>query len=148
MQTTFARPSQFAGGSYFKPLEHMLDVALLIEPTSVDREVPNTYKGETKNRDEVTSDITVFKTAEALEKGEPSEVIKGCRVVHGMLTSTLDKAIGQPVPARLEKISTRTGGSGYVFRDLSADIEQKLAAYYQSREAAIDAAMDDVPDFD
>jgi hypothetical protein len=143
-------PSSFAGGSVFKPKDHMQDVAFLIEPKSVNRQVPNTYQGKTSYRDEVTCDITVFATLESLEKGEPSEIMKATRTVHPMLSDTLDKVLAagpdNAVAVRLDKVNTKNG-SGFVFRDLDGERAALVGAYAEKREAAVAAAVADAPDF-
>lgn len=135
----FAKPSDVSGGTFFKPAEHMNDLALLIEPTAIVKGVENTYQGRTTLRDEVTADITVFGTSEALEKGEPSAVMKGARVVHAMLTSTLERVMGGAMVAVVRKIPTRSG-SGFAFRDVEWETEAVVGAYFEQREAAVDQA--------
>lgn len=141
------KTSDFVGGAYFKPLEHMNDLALLIEPKSIQRDVPSTYQNVTRMRDEVLADVTVFANTDALRDGEPSEVIRAAKVVHGMLTDTLSKIMGEATICTIVKIPTK-GGSGYVFRDASDEATGAVAAYYDKRNAALDAATADAPDFD
>jgi hypothetical protein len=139
----FAKPSDYAGSSYFKPKEHMNDLALLVEPKTIDRDVPSTYNNQTRVRDEVISDVTVFANQAALENGEPTTIIKSTKVTHGMLTSTLEKILGGAMVATVTKIQTQAG-SGFVFRDVDAAIEQQVGAYFTSRSEATAAA----PGFD
>ena len=139
----FAKPSEFTGGAYFKPLDHMNDVALLVEPKRIDKNVENTYGGQTRTRDEVTATVSVFATSEALEEGRPSAVMGDVRVVHGMLTSTLERLIGGAMVGVIRRVQTKSG-SGYVFRDVEPGIEAQVAAYFDNRSAAV-AAM---PSFD
>jgi hypothetical protein len=135
----FAKPSDFAGASYFKPAEHMTDLALLIEPKSVAKNVPSTYNNQTRNRDEVIADIAVFSNQAELDSGNPGKVMKSCKIVHGMLTSTAEKLVGQAFVATVQKIPTQAG-SGYVFRDVDSASEAKVGAYYSARtEAAANA---------
>jgi hypothetical protein len=149
MSFSFAKPSAISGGTFFKPLDHMNDLALLIEPTSIVKGVENTYQGRTTLRDEVTADVTVFANSEALEKGEPTEVIKGARVVHGMLTSTLERVMGGAMVAVVRKIPTQNG-SGYAFRDVEWEVEAAVGAYFEQREVAVDTARASgaMPSFD
>ena len=142
-----AKPSEFAGASFFKPAEHMTDLALLIEPKSVDKNVPSTYKGTTRNRDEVICDITVFANQAALDKGEPTSEMKSTKVTHGMLTSTVEKILGGAMVATVTKIPTQAG-EGYVFRDVSPETEAKVGAYYEGREKAVEDALASAPGFD
>lgn len=143
----FAKASDLGGGAFFKPADHMTDLALLIEPKRIDRNVESTYQGTSRLRDEVTADITVFKTQESLDKGEPTEVLKSVKVVHGMLTGSLEKVIDGAMLGIIRKIPTK-GGSGYAFRDPEADAEAKVANYYTQREAAAAEAVAEAPSFD
>jgi hypothetical protein len=143
----FAKPSDYAGNSFFKPAEHMTDLAILVEPKSIERGVPSTYNGNTRMRDEVLADISVFSDQGALDKGEPSKVMKNCKVVHGMLTSTLEKILGGATVAIVTKIPTEKG-EGFVFRDVDSDTENKVGAFFDAREAEVAAALEAVPDFE
>lgn len=143
----FAKPSDLTGGSFFKPGNHMNDLALLIEPKRLDRDVPNTYQSRTTNRDEVVCDITIFGTSESLEKGQPSEVLKNAKIVHGMLTKALSPIVGGAMVGVIRKIPTQAG-SGYAFRDVDASVEAQVGNYFEQREAAVSEALASVPDFD
>lgn len=144
---TFAKPSEFQGGTFFKPGEHMNDLALLIEPKSVAKDRTHTYQGRTSTRDEVTADVTAFPTEESLDKGNPT-VIKNAVFTHGMLTSTLERVgMGGVTVAVIRKVPTKAG-SGYAFRDVDSSTEGKVGNYYVNREKAINEALADVPDFD
>lgn len=147
MSSPFVKPSEVARGEFFKPANHMTDLALLIEAKRIDRNVPNEYKGVTKPRDEVTADITIFGTSEALEKGVPTRVLRAAVVVHAGLTSRLEQAIGAPFLGVVRKQEMKNG-SGYTFEDCNAAVEEQVAAFYTKREAAIKAALADAPDFD
>lgn len=144
-----ARPSQFAAGAYFKPAEHMQDIALLFEPTKVDKGVPNTYNGKTSLRDEVTTTVTVFRTSEALEKGSPSTILTGVRVVHNGLTNKLDGLVADrgAMAGVIRKAATQAGGTAFVLDDLSDSVQSLIEAYYNTRNAEIEAAMAEAPDF-
>lgn len=147
MSSPFSKPSEFGGGSFFKPGDHMNDLAILVEPTKVNKDVPNTYNGVTKNRDEAFGRFTFFATQESLDNGIPTEIVEDAKSVHGMLTSTMERVIGGAIVAIVRKIPTKAG-SGYAFRDVEADVEAKVAAYYTAREAKVAEALADVPDFD
>ncbi|MDG4783228.1 hypothetical protein O7614_26565 [Micromonospora sp. WMMD961] len=136
----FAKPSSFSGGTFFRVSDHMTDLALLVEPKRIQKGVSNTYNGKTTLRDEVTADVTIFANSEALEKGEPSEVIKDAKFVHGMLTSTLEQVMGGAMVGILRRIPT-ANGSGYVFRDVAPEVESQVGDYYQKRESAVADAL-------
>lgn len=139
MTSPFAKPSDYAGSSFFKPADHMNDLALLIEPKTIARNVESTYQGTTRLRDEVVADISVFANQAALESGTPSAIVKSTKVVHGMLTSTLEKILGGAMVATVTKVPTK-GGSGYVFRDVKSETEAQVATYFGSRSEAAAAA--------
>lgn len=147
MGFTFAKPSEFAGGTFFKPAEHMNDLALMIEPKSIAKDRTHTYQGRSSVRDEVTADVTIFATEESLDKGTPT-VIKNAVFTHGMLTSTLERVgMGGVTVAVIRKVPTKAG-SGYAFRDVDSATEGKVGNYYVNREKVITEALADVPDFD
>lgn len=147
MSSPFSKPSEFGGGAYFKPGDHMNDLAILVEPTKINKDVPNTYNGVTKNRDEAFGRFTIFATSEALDSGQPSEILEDAKSVHGMLTSTMEKVIGGALVAVVRKVKTGAG-AGYAFRDVEKDVEAKVAAYFTAREAAVAEALADAPSFD
>ena len=148
MTSPFAKLSDLTGGTIFKAANHMNDQALMIEPKHINRGVPNTYNGKTTLRDEVTADITVFATSEALDKAEPTTVIKNAKVVHTMLTSTLEAFMGGVAVAVVRTVATKSG-QGYAFRPVEAGVEAAVAAYYERRAATMPAlpAADGVPSF-
>lgn len=139
----FAKPSDYAGSSYFKPKEYMNALALLVEPKSAAHDVPNEYRGKVSYRTEVVADITIFENQKQLEDGEPDNILKNCKIVHGMLSSTVEKIIGGAMVATVAEIDTKNG-SGYVFRDVEDDVEGQVGAYF----TALQAAADDAPSFD
>lgn len=145
----FGKASDFAGGAFFKPAEHMNDLALLIEPKSIDKGVTSVYQGQARTRDEVLCDITTFANSEALDTKTPTTIQKDVKIAHGMLTSTLERnGVGNPFVGILRKIPTK-GGSGYVFRDVENGAHlQVLTDYFVEREAAVAAALADAPGFE
>jgi hypothetical protein len=148
-QCPLAKPSEFTGGGFFKPADHLTDLALLVEPKRIDRGVQNTYQGRITLRDEVTCDIAIFATSEALDTRTPTATFKDVRVVHAMLTSTLERLIGGALVANVRKIPTKSG-SGYAFRDVDDPVQAAVSDYYDHREAQVTAALasGDMPSFD
>lgn len=142
------RSSEIQGGSaYFKPAEFDKAVALLVEPKSVQRDVPNTYAGVTKNRDEVTCDITVFQTAADLESGNGVEH-KGMTVTHPGITNRLSRAIDEAVVGRMgKKQFEKAPAPAWVIDDVDDATFDKVSEFYEAREAAVKAALDAVPSF-
>lgn len=137
----FAKVSDYAGASFFKPAEYLTALALLVEPKSIQKDVPSTYNNQTRNRDELIADISVFANQADLDSNTPSTVMKSTKIVHGMLTSTAEKFLdkGEIFASVVQKIPTQAG-SGYVFRDVDAATSGKVEAYYAARtEAAANA---------
>lgn len=143
----FSKPSEFAGGTYFKPAEHSNDLAILVEPKTVQHDVPNTYNGVSRARDEVTADLTFFANEESLSNATPSSVVKNAKVVHGMLTSSLEKILGGAMVATVQKVPTQKG-QGWAFRDVANEVEAQVGVYYKAREDSINEALADAPSFD
>lgn len=139
----FAKPSDYAGASFFKPKEHMTALALLIEPKTIDRGVPSTYNNQTRVRDEVIADVSVFANQNDLNNKKPSQILKSTKITHGMLTSTVEKILGGAMVATVQMTQTQAG-SGYVFRDVDPATEAIVGEYYSARSEAAAAA----PSFD
>lgn len=142
------RSSDIQGGSaYFKPEQFKDAVALLVEPKSVQRDVPNTYAGVTKNRDEVTADVTVFLSAADLANGNGVEH-KDMTVTHTGITNRLSRAIGEAVVGRLgKKQFEKSPAPAWVIDDVDDAAFDKVSEFYEAREAAVAAALADVPSF-
>lgn len=154
------RTSEIQGGSsYFKPEEFKKATALLIEPKSIQRDVPNEYMGVSKPRDEVVADVSVFWTEADLAEGKAVE-FKGMTFTHGGITNKLGKAIGDSLPGRMGKKKFPKSPQpawvidpdefpetveGVPLTDAEFDL---VSAYYDAREAAVKAALADAPGFD
>lgn len=143
MSFPFEKPSDHSGASFFPVKDHLNDVALMVEPKSVQLDVPNTYQGRTTTRDEVRCDVTVFANASSLDQGLPTKIYKDTVIHNTALASTLKKVMGKVMTARLAK-KQMSGGSGYVFEDLTDDENNKLASYWQKRSDTAASA----PSFD
>lgn len=136
------------GATFFKPAEYESAVALLIEPKSVQRDVPNTYLGVTKNRDEVTGDVTVFWSEADLAAGKGVEV-KGVTFGHPGITNKLSRALNESVVGRLgKKKFDKSPAPAWVINPVDPETFDKVASYYNSREAAVAEAIASVPSFD
>lgn len=146
MSSPFAKPSENQGGSFFKPADHMTVLALLVEPKSIQKNVENNYQGSISHRDEVTADVTIFNTSEALATGVPTSIQKNSTFTHGMLTSTLERIMGGATVAVVRKVPTKRG-EGFAFRDVDSTVEGQVAVYYTNREAARTEALANVPSF-
>lgn len=146
------RSSDIQGGSsFFKPAEFDKAVALLIEPLSVQRDVTFTpYQakpGVTDQRDEVTADVTVFASAADLAAGKGVEH-KAMTVTHKAITSRLSRVVGDQVVGIMgKKQFENSAAPAWVIDEVDDATFEKVAAFYEAREAAVAAALADVPSF-
>lgn len=143
----FVKPSELGGSSFFKPKSYKDAVAVLIEPKSVERDVPNFYKGNNLgNRDVITADVTVFHTADDL-KGGKAEILKSIKIDKVGIVNKVSRALGGAVPGYIGMTQGKNN-EYWDHLDLDPADEALLLAYYEKREAAVQAALADVPDFD
>lgn len=139
-----SRASDISGGSFLKPKEYYTATAVLFEPRRLDKDVDSKFG----RRDEIVGDFTIFETEEALEKGEPSEVLKSAKCSNSMIVSSLAKVIDGAAAGVLRDVPTKNG-SGPAIRDLAKDKHYDLIdKYIESRAAATAEALANVPDFD
>lgn len=145
-----AKPSELGGSSFFKPAEHVNDIALVVEPLSIAKNVPNTYRGKTSERDEVTANVTVFRDQAALDSKTPSDVLRGVKVTSTALVSKLEAILSAKPNDALPAIIRKESGENtyYAFKDLDDATLAKVAEWYEEREAQLQAAIADAPSFD
>lgn len=132
------------GGGFFNVKEHLGDLALLIEPKSIRKDVPNEFEGRTSLRDEVKADVSVFANQTDIEAKAPSQVLKGVTFVHVLLTRDLEPLIADSSGTIVTLDKTSKGS--YCMRVPEPDAEAAAEAYYEAREAA--AASFDDSEFD
>ncbi|MFY1620020.1 hypothetical protein [Micromonospora sp. WMMD736] len=137
---------------FFKPENHGADPALLFEPLGIREGV----QGKFGPRDHIKTKVTVFRTQEALDKGEPSsvEVVEiNATVLARDLKELMEEAkkTGDSSPALIATLlhyQPKGGGNkSWVFRQPRDADYDKAAAYYEAREAKLQAALSAVPDF-
>lgn len=149
-----AKKDSIGGGyaPFFKPENHGADLALIVEPISVRRNVPGNF-GE---RDHIKAKVTSFRTQEALDKGIPSSEdvveINATNLTKDLLEVMDDaKRTGDSSPALISTLNhyqPKGGGrKTWVFRQPGDADYDKAAAYYEAREQKLQAALDDVPPF-
>lgn len=143
---------------FLDPVNHAADLALIFEPKNW-RAGTSKYKDPKTDLPKVTQNVntlvTSFRSQSHLDKGEPFEVklyTINATVLARDLVELLDKAKaeGDSAPALiavLKKVPTSKGNDTWVFR-VPRDVDyNKVVAYYEKREAAMQAALDSVPDF-
>jgi hypothetical protein len=143
------------GGSlppFFRPENHAADLALIFEPQSVREGVP----GKFGPRDHVRAKVTAFRTQADLDKGVPhsEELVEiNATVLARDLKELLEnaKATGDTAPALIAVLNhyqPKGGGNkSWVFRQPRDDDYDKAAAFYETREAKVQAALAEVPSF-
>lgn len=137
---------------FFKAADHGADLALIFEPLSVRKDVPGNFGP----RDHVKTKVTVFRSEGDLDKKEPASIgtfdINDKNLAKD-LVELMDeaKAKGDNSPAliaTLQHYQPKGGGrKTWVFRQPQDADYDKAAAYYEAREAKLQAALADVPDF-
>jgi hypothetical protein len=142
---SFGKVSDHVTSGFFKPAEHMTNLALLVEPKSIARNVQSEYNGQIRTRDEVVADISIFANQADIDNKKPSQVLKSVKIVHALLTKDVEHFLPDgAICVRLKKVSTK-GGSAYAFEDISdATLLDAAKAYYDARSEAAAAA----PSFD
>ena len=139
------------GVPYFDPKKYVDAVALIVEPRSIRRNVPN----ENGPRDEVTAQITVFRTEPQLRRGEVAEVntfiITPKRLVRDLdELMAEERAKGNLFPAVIVKLGQwpipNTSRKVWVFKQVEDDMYDLAAEYYQEREARTADAIANAPD--
>lgn len=130
------------GGRYFKPGDHATDVALLVEPKEFEADRPGKKYGP---KDAIHADVTYFGSHNELDEGKGVEeygtIIQGVALVRD-----LKPLIGKATVAVITKVPT-DNGSAWVWRQPSQDVIEKVVAYAKERDAALEAAKDEMPDF-
>lgn len=143
------------GAPFFDPKNYVNDLALIIEPKSVRRNI--TRAGSDGPRDEMLAQVTVFRSRSQLDKGEPHEV-KLYTITAKKMVRDLDEVLenakkaGDTAPAVISAIGLWRPADNpkikvWVLKTPDEDDYEAAAAYYEKREAATQAALDSVPDF-
>ena len=138
-----------AGGDYFNPKDHMLDLAIIIEGKRILKDQDHEYDGVKSKRDVAIADISCFRNYEDIENETPSLILEGANVTASILVSDIEAngwLDGEGGVAVIRKPKR-----AYVFRsdaeNLKPDAEAAAFAYYERRNAEVEANLDDVPDY-
>lgn len=129
------------GGAYFKGKDYLKAVAILVEPLEFRADQPNgNFPG---TRDIVVADVTVFVNADALNGDVEPTIIKRAQISGKGLTSDLEGEEGNQLVYGLAMKPSKTPGYQpfAVWRELDESITEKVQAYYEKREADVQAAM-------
>lgn len=129
------------GGSYFKGDDYNHAVALLIEPTNLERQVPTNYGP----KDTITADITVFGSEEEIDN-DGGQLNEGVKIQQIDLAKKLAHLVGGATVVTVEKLekSAKLPNGAWVWRTVPADIKGKVIAYAERREAAGEDVLGDL----
>lgn len=134
-------------GSFFKPVEHAGSVALLIEVKDFNRQVPTNYGP----KDTAVCDVSVFATEGQLDTGSPAYVITNTKIQQAILAPRLEDLLGEATVQRLITLPPKTPGQrpAWAWEAVDGEVRDKVAAYVDQREAAVQQALasNDVPDY-
>lgn len=132
-------------GGWLKPAEHKEAVAILVEVKSFERQRPTPHGP----KDSVLANLSVFNSQTDLDAGTPA-ISEGVRIEQTVLARDLSGLINQATIVTLAQVPSKTPGSNpaWVWRQVDRATQQKVVAYATAREAALQAAMSDAPDFD
>ena len=135
------------GGGWIKPEEYADAEALLIELKSFERQRPTDYGP----KDSAVVDLTVFATQADIDAGVPTEIRKDTRL-EGKKVLTGAFAGKEEGYAIVQKIGRGKKAPGkeapWLYFDVTDAALNGVIKYGEAREAAIEAALADVPDFD
>lgn len=130
-----------SGSGVFSPKAHLSSYAVLLEVTAFKPNQRNPFakEGSLENthRDEIVADITVFQSAEHIEKDQGT-YMPNTRIVHTYLVSDIQQFVGQKVVKRLVQPK-----QAYSWRRVEGADFEKVKAYVARRDAKLAAVADD-----
>jgi len=134
------------GGGFFKPSDHLADVAILVEVTRFQPQRPGSSFGP---KDAVHANLTIFKDTAALDGGTP-EVRLGAIIDATCLVRDLETLVGKATIAKVAMAPPTKAGHkpAAVFREVEASVQEKVVAYATARDEALAAAIADAPSFE
>lgn len=131
-------------GSFFKPTEHHGAAAILVEVKRFEAQRPGNYGP----KDTVHADLHIFKTDADIDAGR-AELSQGALIQSTILARDLSGLVGSATIVKLDQIDLKNSpNKGWVWRQVDAATKAKVVDYAMKRTAAVEAAMDEAPDFD
>jgi hypothetical protein len=132
-----------SGGSFADMKELGKAKALLIEPKRLELQRASGNYGA---KDTIHADVTVFGDLNSVATATPTEVQAGTMFQGSIIVRDLTDSIDEAVIVTVTKENFKSGNSGWVMRDVDAEVQAKVVEYAEAREAEIGAAMDEAPD--
>lgn len=121
---------------FFDPKAAQGALALLIEvKESGERDFGNGKKLT------ITADVTRFDSEEQIVKGEAEK--KTVLINHTLLAKDLDERIGVGNETVKKVARYDKGNKPFIWRDVDDDIFNRVAAFLEQREAALESELDD-----
>lgn len=133
-------------GGWFKPKDALGSVAILLDVKSFEHQRP-TANGP---KDSVLADVSTFHDMESISMGRPT-VSKGQRIEQTVLARALQDVVGFSTIVVLDQVPATKPGAypAWVFRNLMDPAAHKgITEYVSNRDAGVESAMNDAPDFD
>lgn len=129
------------GGTFFKAADMADALALLIEPSKIEHNVPSDF-GE---RSLVTADVTVFRNAGQLDGSDKPTVNLGMKIGGTVLVDELEKIIGKAGIFKMGKGKAKPGRqAANIFLPVDPAIAEQVIAYATKRDEELASEM---PDF-
>lgn len=130
-------------GGFFKPEDAQNYAAMLVEPTSLERQRPGSFGP----KDAIHADVTVFATQADLEAGVPSGVNPGMIIQGIALVRDLESVIGSGVVVECNQAKTHKPGQkpAWIWSSISPLASLQVADYAAKRDEATAAALADAP---
>jgi len=122
-----------AFGGFFKPDDVKGAVAIVIEPTNYEENVPAYEEGKLENR--VYADVSVFHDLAKLEAADP-EVAEDMVINKSVLAKQTKDLIGKAVVVQVEKRQPKKGNAYWSFKPVDPQIQEQVEAYLEARESA------------
>jgi hypothetical protein len=88
----------------------------------------------------------VFGDLNSISTATPTEVQSATMFQGSIMVRDLTDALDEAVIVTVSKENFKSGNSGWVMREVDAEVQAKVVEYAEAREAAVEAAMDDAPD--
>lgn len=127
-------------GSFFKPETFESADALLIVVERFEHQRPTPNYGP---KDTAIATITVFK-----EGTEPA-VHNSVQIQQSILARDLEALVGKATIVKLDKGNKKPGQQApWVWREVTPELQAKVVEYVRAKEAEVEAAKADAPDFD
>lgn len=135
-----------AGGDFFKPKDHLHDLAIVLEPKKILRDQPHEYEGKKTTRDIAICDMAFFRNSQDVQTATPSLVKEGVQITSQILVADVER---NDWMGKIACVVIRKPKQAYVYRpnEVAPDARAAAAQWIKNREAAYKEALDDMPDF-